>query len=884
MKTDLAANTEISHYRIVSKIGAGGMGAVYRAEDSRLDREVAIKVLPAEMSGDADRLQRFEREAKATSALNHPNILTVYDIGEHDGSPFIVAELLEGEELRQRLDDGPIQLRKVTEYALQIVSGLSAAHEKGIVHRDLKPENLFITTDDRVKILDFGLAKLSQPETIPSGSEDATRKALTKPGVVMGTVGYMSPEQVRGQATDHRSDIFSFGLILYEMITGRRAFQEESMAETMSAIVKDEPPEITESNPNISPSLERIVRRCLEKKPERRFQSTADLAFALEAISPQSGASREFASADNSLAVAGKKMPTWAFLAAAVAITSVIAGVAGWGLRRPAVNDPRMIVNLVSPKHITLNRVGSLSCVTELSPDGKALLVSASDGLYVRNFTSTDFYKVPGTDDARNQPSWIGSSALSFSDETNSLVSVRLPDGPPEADTDFGRRGFTRGRSWSDKGTALISMFDHLETRGNDGTPVVVENTTKRVGRFYSPEFIPGSEDFLVYFRERGSENGEVWLATLSGGSMTNVNVLFKNETAARFTPYKGGRVLFVKSDNLYVHKLDLSERRVVGEAELVVRGVASQPAGGIAKADFSVSRNGVIAWRSGRAGSSQVTIYDRTGKVINTAGPPSDSDTILVSPKDESRVLVIGDAGYTSFIAEVGQHGKAELGGGTFWLGWTADGERLFGFRGDDIFTRPVDGGEESLIGRNQIEGEWGFMDLSPDGRNLLVTCGAIGPLCVSSLSADGVFGKPVPIRASKDALFDASFSPDGASIVYSVVGEGVYVQPFPGPGRRVQIAAKGADPIWRQDGKEILFVDGYSSVMSVSVSGLPGNLSFGEPQKLFDGLRRSSSAVSRSKGLDVSRDGSRIYWVQGAEQPEDGVINVMFGFLDNN
>ena len=214
MNEELTANSNISHYRIVSKIGAGGMGEVYKAHDSRLDREVAIKMLPPEFAADEDRLRRFEQEAKATSALNHPNILTVYDIGEHDGSPFIVSELLDGEELRQRLDEGTIPLRKVTEYAQQIVSGLSAAHEKGIVHRDLKPENLFITKDDRVKILDFGLAKLREPDTNIHGSEDATRRALTNPGVVMGTVGYMSPEQVRGHAVDHRSDIFSFGVIL----------------------------------------------------------------------------------------------------------------------------------------------------------------------------------------------------------------------------------------------------------------------------------------------------------------------------------------------------------------------------------------------------------------------------------------------------------------------------------------------------------------------------------------------------------------------------------------------------------------------------------------------------------------------------------------------
>src|SRR5258706_15534845 len=277
-------NQTISHYKIVSKIGAGGMGEVYCAHDSRLDREVAIKLLPADFAKDQERLRRFEQEAKATSALNHPNILTIYDIGEHEGSPFIVAELLEGEELRQRLDEGPVPLRKVTEYAQQIVSGLTAAHEKGIVHRDLKPENLFITNDDRVKILDFGLAKLRGDRNDQRGSEDATRKVLTNPGVVMGTVGYMSPEQVRGEKADHRSDIFSFGAILHEMITGRRAFRRDTMAETMTAILREEPEDLSATNPNINPALERIVNRCLEKKPERRFHSAHDLGFALESL------------------------------------------------------------------------------------------------------------------------------------------------------------------------------------------------------------------------------------------------------------------------------------------------------------------------------------------------------------------------------------------------------------------------------------------------------------------------------------------------------------------------------------------------------------------------------------------------------------------------
>src|SRR5689334_8274141 len=271
--------SKIGPYEILGLIGAGGMGEVYRARDARLGRDVAVKVLPASFSSDHDRLQRFAQEARAAAALNHPNILSIFDIGEDTGAPYVVSELLEGETLRQKLQSGPLTLRKASEAATQMANGLAAAHEKGIVHRDLKPENLFLTADGRLKILDFGLAKLTRPES--TSPEAATVQVATDPGTVMGTVGYMSPEQVRGKNADHRSDIFAFGAILYEMLSGKRAFHGDTPADTMSAILKDDPPDLVETNRNVSPALERIVRHCLEKNPQQRFQSAGDLAFDL---------------------------------------------------------------------------------------------------------------------------------------------------------------------------------------------------------------------------------------------------------------------------------------------------------------------------------------------------------------------------------------------------------------------------------------------------------------------------------------------------------------------------------------------------------------------------------------------------------------------------
>src|SRR6202790_4903002 len=327
---NLASGTKLGPYEIASLLGAGGMGEVYRARDSRLKREVAIKVLPQALSLDADRMRRFEQEALATAALNHPNILAVFDIGTSEGSPYVVSELLEGETVRERLRVGSLATRKALDYSLQIVNGLAAVEEKGIIHRNLKPENLFITKDGRVKILDFGLAKLTQADSANHTSLPTMTHA-TEAGVVLGTAGYMSPEQVRGASVDARSDIFSFGAILYEMISGKRAFHRETAADTMSAILKEDPPDLSETNRNVSPALERIVQHCLEKNPEQRFHSASDIAFDLEHLTGVSGTTARAAAT----AAAGARPPgrLIARLAGGVALAALMLGL-GWWLGR----------------------------------------------------------------------------------------------------------------------------------------------------------------------------------------------------------------------------------------------------------------------------------------------------------------------------------------------------------------------------------------------------------------------------------------------------------------------------------------------------------------------------------------------------------------------
>jgi Tol biopolymer transport system component len=366
---NLTSGARLGPYEIVAPLGAGGMGEVYRARDSRLKREVAIKVLPQGFSLDADRLRRFEQEALATAALNHPNILAVFDIGAHEGAPYVVSELLEGETLRERLRGGPIPLRKTLDCAVQIARGLAAAHEKGIIHRDLKPENLFVTKDGRVKILDFGLAKLTQPDS-SSHTSLPTMTHATEAGVVLGTAGYMSPEQVRGTAVDARSDIFSFGAILYEMISGKRAFHRETAADTMSAILKEDPPDFAETNRNVSPALERIVQHCLEKNPEQRFHSASDIAFDLEHLSGVSSTTAKATAA--SAAPEGPRNKLLAMIAGVIAIALAMLWL-GWWLGHGTGTAP-----MAEYQQITF-RTGSMGNA-RFTPDGSMVYSATWEG------------------------------------------------------------------------------------------------------------------------------------------------------------------------------------------------------------------------------------------------------------------------------------------------------------------------------------------------------------------------------------------------------------------------------------------------------------------------------------------------------------------------
>ncbi|HQR38891.1 MAG TPA: protein kinase, partial [Blastocatellia bacterium] len=499
----LEPNTRVGPYEILSVLGAGGMGEVYRARDERLGRDVAIKILPPSCAGSEDRLARFEQEAKAAGILSHPNIVAVFDIGTHDGSPYVVSELLEGETLREKLRSGPLSPRKAIDLGLQMAKGLAAAHEKGIIHRDIKPENLFVTKDGRVKILDFGLAKVTAELDLNGvDSTVATLRAPTNPGVVMGTVGYMSPEQVRGIGVDHRSDIFSFGAVLYEMLTGTKAFKGDSAVEVLNSILKDEPPELVSVSGAVPYGLDRIVRHCLEKHPETRFQSASDLAFDLEAQSLYSG---PMMSSSGIRPLRFKKR--WLIAAVALVVIAALA-TSAWFYR-----DAILPAATPTPMYSQLTYRKGAVHTARFAPDGETIIYSAAwEG------RQSDVYLVrPGNPESRslNLPdtyvlavSKTGEMAV-LNKET--LSRVAFTGGAPRAVLEN-----VYGADWSPERDDL-AVVRYLEGRHRLEYPIgkVLVETESALA---SPRFSPDGKHIAIFKHPiLGDDRGLVMIVDLDG-------------------------------------------------------------------------------------------------------------------------------------------------------------------------------------------------------------------------------------------------------------------------------------------------------------------------------------------------------------------------------
>jgi len=862
----LAANTKLGRYEIRSQLGAGGMGEVYLARDPKINRDVAIKVLPPTFSSDLERLRRFELEVQAAGQLNHPNILAVYDVQMHDGSPYIVFELLEGETLRQRLHRGPLPARKAIDYGVQIARGLTAAHEKGIVHRDLKPDNLFITQDDRVKILDFGLAQLSEPvHNVEEQTDVLTRRMNTDPGAVMGTAGYMAPEQIRAQRVDHRADIFSLGLILYEMLSGHRAFHGDSAVETLNAILKEDPPQLSESNDQVNPALERVVLHCLEKNPGQRFQSAGDVAFALDSLSGLSS-NRTIPDA---FSEAPRQKSWWRWVIAAALLIGLIMTMflaVPYLIRTPR-EEGLIRFSVLLPQNVTISGTTPALAV---SPDGRHIaFIAAQEGqnlLWLRPLDS--FTPKPLTaleiSGSPTPPFWSPDSRFIGFFAGGKLKKIEASGGPPQILCDIPG---PRGGTWNRDGVIVVGTtagaLSRVSQAGGQPTPVTTLDQSRFETSHRWPNFLPDGRHFLFFVRSGKVENTGVYIGSLDS---KETRQLLPNVLSAVYAP--PGFLLFLRNETLMAQPFDPNALRLTGEQVPIGEQVAFNS--GLGRGSFSVSQNGVLAFRTGGGQIDQPLWFDRTGKQMGSLAEPGVFFNLALSPIDEKQIAVDRTDPQTGtndiWLYDLSRDGVSsrfttDPAGDSAPL-WSPDAKRIVwtSYRTGNwsLYEKAASGGgsEEVILAspEEKVPDDW-----SSDAQFIVYesfsskTKWDLWLLRASDRNAS-------PLLQSEFNERQAQLSPDGKYIAYTSDKSGsaaVYVQTFPFSGSEWRISTGvGAQPRWRKDGRELFYIAADSKLMVVDVK-LGPPFQVGVPKLLFE--TRVPTIIDFRNHYVVAADGKR-------------------------
>ena len=870
----LSSGTKLGPYEIVSAIGAGGMGEVYRARDTRLDRTVAIKILPSHLSENAAAKERFEREAKAISSLSHGNICHLYDVGQQDGVSFLVMEYLEGETLASRLAKGPLPLEQVLRIGAEIADGLDKAHRSGVIHRDLKPGNIMLTKSG-AKLMDFGLAKATTPASPPSSELTQTvanaSAPLTAQGTVVGTFQYMSPEQVEGKEADARSDIFALGAVLYEMTTGKRAFEGKTTASVLAAVLERQPEPISAIHPMTPLALDRLVKTCLAKDPDDRWQTAHDVKLQLRQIA-EGGSQAGAAVAVISRRPHREKL-AWG-LAVLLAIAAIAAGTLAY--LGSLQQQPVLRVQISPPEKTQFNLTGDTAGPAEISPDGRSIVFSVNGGgrtqLYVRALNSLTPQLLPGTEGA-TFPFWSPDSRSIAFFTPAKLKRIDIGGGQPATlcDANLGRGG-----SWGPDGTIIFTPFYNtgifeIPATGGTPTPITkVDNVTYTSHRW--PHFLPDGKHFLymaVNHNAVASPDTGVFLASIDGKEN---RLLFHTVSSVK---YAGGYLLFLRDNTLVAQRFDASAGQLKGSPSTLTDNV--QYDGGLWRANFSVSDTGMLLYASGTSSGAQTLAwYDRNGKQVGIVDENIALFDLTLSP-DNKKVAVTdaNSATATIWVYDLATKVKTRLtfSGGTHRTPvWSPDSQQL-AFTSNqqaNISVKPATGGsDEKVLLSSPNTSLTAVADWSRDGRYLLYEQGAGLNLHLWVLPLFGD-GKPFLYAPSSPDEESGQFSPDGHWVAFQSGESGrpeIYVAPFPWTGAKWQISTSGAVlPRWRSDGKE-LFYYGFGELISTQVDGSGSTFQVGGTKSLF---RLTLETISSEYA--PSRDGERFLVVsrgEGAPQP---------------
>ncbi len=862
------------------------MGEVYKAWDTRLERTVAIKVLPTHLSASAEVRQRFEREAKTISQLSHPHICTLYDVGNQDGVEFLVMEYLEGETLADRLAKGPLPLEQTLRYGIEIADALDKAHRQGIVHRDLKPGNVMLTKSG-VKLLDFGLAKVLQPEapiesftSAPTAARDVTRE-----GTILGTLSYMAPEQLEAKKADQRTDIFALGATLYEMATGRKAFSGESQASLISAILSSEPAPISTVQPMTPPALDRVVKTCLAKDPEHRWQSAADVGLELAWIGR--GVAEETGRPGPS---PGRRL--WVGLAAAGFLAAAVIALL-YAFHRPPANAPAAPVRFaIHPPPGTRFAWIRNQNLFAVSPDGRSIAFAArgADGrpsLWVRPIAESSAVPLPGTEGAA-APFWSPDSRFVAFFAEDRLKKIDVAGGPPVTLCDISP-GFPKG-SWGSRHTILFSQggaagLSLVGDGGGTPTTVLKPDPSRQEATIGWPEFLPDGRRFLYIVRSGAEKQTYISLASLDGGATQTVA---KNSSRAQYVPAGSaggsGYVLYARDGSLMAQPFDDRRMQLLGDP--IPTGVEVWHHALTGTGAFSASENGVLASR-GSPSPARLVWLDRAGRETGSVESPGGFDSVnlsldprrflvaKVNPRTGTHEVWVGDVSRSVLT-------KLDLGDGEYEQPlWSPDGTRLAMTVGAlshppvlSLLSLRAGRSPEPIVpsGNNQSAQDW-----SPDGRFLLyaIRAGAQAGLWVAN--ADGE-RKPRPLLTGVFDPAHAQFSPDGRWIAFCLAESGrseVYVTAFPEPGERVRISASGGSrPRWRRDGREIFHVSRDNEMIATPIR-LASEAQVGAPQRLF----RIDPAGWQD--YDVTSDGQRFLAVVTMPVPDADAITVTVNWL---